>query len=485
MASIRKELTKGVFWIAVAKYSGIIISLFITAILARNVSPAAFGTMAVATVIMAFLDIFSDMGLGVAIIQFKDLTQKQINSLFSISVIIAIVLTLLLFFSAGAVANFYNDQTLVPIIKWLCICLFFKSLNIIPNGMMLKNKMFRAIAVRTLLFQIIGGVGACWMALTGWGIYALLVNPILSAVGVFGYNFYNFPQRTAWPIDMGVVKKVWGYSFYQFLFSFINYFSRNADKLIIGKFFSMKELGYYEKSYRLMQLPLQNITFVITPVLHPILSSLQDNKDELASKNNHLTRVLSWIGFPLGIILYFCASPIIVIIFGDKWIPAIPVFQILAISVPLQIILSTSGSLFQAAGKTNHLFLCGLQSAVCTVGAFIVAAIFFRTIESMAWAWVISNTINFFFCYWFMYKITFHVALKEFFQFLTPQIINSVITIAVVFFAIKIWTPLSPLVQILLVLLVTAIPTFIMATLLKQYSIHQLIIGLGNRNKKK
>lgn len=481
MASIKKELTKGVFWIALAKYSGIFVSLGITAILARHVSPAAFGTMAIASVIMAFLDIFSDMGLGVAIVQFKDLTKNQINSLFTVSVALAIVLTAILFGSSSLIAEFYKDPTLTNIIRWLCICLFFKALNIIPNGMMLKNKKFKAIAIRTLCFQVISGGAACWMAFSGWGIYALLISPIVSAIGVFGYNFYNYPQRPVLPIDLDAVKRVWSYSMYQFLFSIINYFSRNADSLIIGKSFSMKELGYYDKSYRLMQLPLQNITFVITPVLHPILSSLQDNKEELSAKNIHLTRILSQISFPLGIILFFCASPIIMIIFGKNWIPAIPVFQILAISVPLQVMTSTSGSIFQAAGQTKHLFYCGLQSSICTVGAFIIAAVLFRTIESMAWAWVISSTINFIFVYWLMNKVTFHTGPLRFFRSLLPQVINSAVAIVVVFLAIRLWTPINPFLQIFFVLMATIIPTLIMASILRQYSIKNLLRMVRSR----
>ncbi len=98
MSSIKYALTKGVFWLALAKYSGIFISLGITAILARHISPAAFGTMAVATVIMAFLDIFTDLGIGAAIIQFKDLTKRQINSLFMTGCLVGILLALGLFF---------------------------------------------------------------------------------------------------------------------------------------------------------------------------------------------------------------------------------------------------------------------------------------------------------------------------------------------------------------------------------------------------
>lgn len=481
MTSIKKEMTKGVFWIAVAKYSGIVVSLVITSILARHVSPAAFGTMAIATVIMAFLDIFSDMGLGVAIIQFKDLTKKHIDSLYSISIILGVLLSTVLYAVAGSIGHYYDDKILIDIIRWLCICLFFKALNIIPNGLMLKNKRFRDIAIRTLLFQIISGCIACWMALTGWGIYSLLISPIVSAIGVFAYNFYNYPQHLVWPIEMAVVKRVWKYSMYQFLFSVINYFSRNADKLIIGKFFSMKELGYYEKSYRLMQLPLHNITFVVTPVLHPILSSLQDDKSQLASKNIKLTQILSWVSFPLGIFLYFSASPIITIIFGNNWIPSIPVFQILALSVPLQVMTSTCGSLFQAAGKTNHLFYCGIQSSICSVGAFIIAAIYFGTIESMAWAWDIASCLNFVFAYWFMNRFTFKSNPMVFFMQFLPQLLNTSIVALVVFLCVKLWTPINPIVEIMWIVIATVITTLFMAQVLRQYSIKRIFESVISR----
>ena len=347
--------------------------------------------------------------------------------------------------------------------------------------MMLKNKKFRAIALRTLCFQVLSGTVACWMAFSGWGIYALLVSPLVSSVGVFGYNFYNYPQKPVWPIDMVAIKRVWSYSAFQFLFSVINYFSRNIDTLIIGKYLSMKELGYYDKSYRLMQMPLANITHVITPVLHPILSSLQDDKSQLAEKNNRLTKSLSWISFPLGIILYFCAGPIIRVIFGDNWIPAVPVFKILAFSVPLQIMTSTSGSIFQAAGKTNHLFYCGIQSSICTVGAFVFAAIKFHTIEAMAWAWVIASTINFAFAYFIMYRLTFQTSIINFYRGIVPQIINSAVTIFIVWLTIQLYIPSNLILEVLWVVLLTGISTVLMATVLHQYSFRGIVKRLLRR----
>lgn len=263
MPSIKQEIAKGVFWIAVARYSGIFISLGITAILARNVSPAAFGTMAVATVITAFLDIFIDMGFGTAIVQFKDLTNRQINSIFMVGTGIGILLALGMYFASTLIADYYNDATLVNVCRCLCIPILFGALNIVPNGLMMKAKRFKTVAIRTLSFQILCGTVAVIGALHGWGIYALIVTPVISSIGVFTVNFINYPQRLTLDIDFSAIRRVWSYSSFQFLFNFVNYFSRNLDKLIIGRYFSMAQLGYYDKSYRLMQLPLQNITFVI------------------------------------------------------------------------------------------------------------------------------------------------------------------------------------------------------------------------------
>lgn len=473
--SIKSELTKGVFWIALAKYSGIFISLGITAILARHITPAAFGTMAVASVIMAFLDIFTDLGIGAAIIQFKDLTNRQINSLFMVSCCIGLALAIGLYYLSNLLAHFYEDNQLVPVCHWLSITLLFNAFNIVPNGMMLKNKRFRIVSLRTLSFQILSGSIAVWGALHGWGIYALIVTPVTTSIGVFLVNFYNYPQKIIFDLDLDAIKKVWKYSSFQFLFNVTNYFSRNIDKLIIGKYFSMSDLGYYDKSYRLMQLPLQNITFVITPVLHPILSSLQDNKHELAEKNTKLTILLSHISFPLGIILFFCAGNIIEIIFGSAWRPSIPIFKILSLSIPLQVILSTSGSLFMASGKSNHLFYAGLINTTITVSSFLIAALCIGTIDSMAWAWDLSLLIVFFNTYWLMYRHTFKSSLSIFLNKFIPQILNSTIVVIItiaLFGIIDISNNfLSLLVKTVLIITLTGINAFFF----NQYNLLKLI----------
>lgn len=141
------------------------------------------------------------------------------------------------------------------------------------------------------------------------------------------------------------------------LFNIVNLVYRNIDKLLIGKCFGMVELGYYEKSYRLMMLPLENVSNVITPVLHPILSEYQNDVPFIYSKYKTLVSFLAWIGFPLSAFLYYSSSEIILLLFGEQWEASIPVFQILSLSVGLQLVQSAIGSIYQVTNQVKKMFV--------------------------------------------------------------------------------------------------------------------------------
>ena len=482
MSSVRNELTKGIFWITVAKYSGIAIQLLISAILARRFSPAAFGTVSVAMVVLYFLEILADIGIGPAVVQYKQLTKSHLNSLFTLTVYMGILLTATLYLLSGLISSYYADIALERVCQVMTLVVLFNALNVVPNALMRKDKRFRAIAFRTLFFRVISGAIAVWGAFHGWGIYALLVTPVLTAIGVFMVNYYFYPLQFVLRISREAVNMIASFSFFQFAFSFCNYFSRNLDKLIIGKYFSMTQLGYYDKSYHLMMLPLQNVSFVIEPVLHPILSSLQDNKHELKEKNQKLAVIISNISFPIGLMLFFCGGELIKIVYGGQWDAAIPVFRILALSLPLQMILSTSGPLYQAAGKTNHMFFVGLLNTSCTVTGFFVAAHLGNSIEAMAWAWNITLLINFLNSYLILHKLSLKESVLSFYKALIPQCVNSFVVLVVM-------TLLSSVIQIDNVFVslvfkasIVLLLTLMMAIFLNQYN-PKLILDLLLRRK--
>jgi len=425
--SIRQEMTNGIVWTAIAKYSGIIISLIISAILARLLSPDEFGIIAIATVSVNFLSIFSDIGLGTAVIQSNELKETDYNELFSLTIYIGLFISFLAFISSYFIASFYQNEELITICKILSINLLFVTLNILPNSLMVKNKRFKTIAKRTLFFQVLGGIIGVSLALLKFGALALVIPSTFASIGIFLFNFKQYPRKINFSLKLNSMKKIFSFSSYQFLFSFINYFSRNLDKMIIGKYLNMGLLGYYEKSYRLMMLPLENVTFVINPVLLPVLSSLQNNKTELAQKHEKLVSLISNVSFPIGILLHFTAYEVINLYYGNNWNAAVPVFSILSLSIPLQMILSTIGSIYQSAGNTKVMFFGGISNSFFTLSGFFVAAFFYRTIEAIAWSWVITISINFCISYILLYQSTLKTSIHIFIKKLKKPFINSFI----------------------------------------------------------
>lgn len=406
MENHKKQLVSGVLYTAMAKYAGIVISLVVTGVLSRLLSPDDFGVVAIATVIIAFFGIFTDMGLSPAIVQHRELTEKDLSNIFSFTLWSGVSMSVLFFAASWPIANYYNNEILRPLCQWLSINLLFASVNIVPNALFYKHKEFKFIAIRSFAIQTTVGVIAVVAALCGVGLYALLINPILSGGLIFAISFRRYPQQIRYTLGLSTIRKIFGYSAYQFLFNIIVYFSRNLDKLLIGKFMGMAPLGYYEKSYRLMTLPLQNITQVITPVMHPVFSDFQNDRTRLASSYERIVRLLAFIGLPLSVWLFFCSTELMVIIFGTQWLPSVPVFRILSLSVGIQVILSSSGSIFQAAGDTRSLFICGLFSAVLNVSGILLGVFYWGTLEAVAWCISVTFTLNFVQCYHQMYRVT-------------------------------------------------------------------------------
>ena len=410
-SNLKQQLFSGVFYTALAKYSGIVISLVVAGVLARLLTPDDFGIVAIATVIIAFFGIFTDMGISPAIVQNKALTEKDLSDIFSFTLWMGAGLSVLFFAASWPIAAYYESPILRTLCQLLCVNLFFASATIVPNALFFKNKEFKFIALRSFAVQVASGTAAVIAALNGAGLYALIISPILSSILLFIISLKRYPQHPAMTLGWGALRKIFSYSAYQFLFNVINYFSRNLDKLLIGKYMGMSELGYYEKSYRLMMLPLQNITQVVTPVMHPIFSDYQNDLNRLASAYERILRLLAFIGVPLSVLLFF----------------------ILTLSVGVQIILSSSGSIFQAAGDTRSLFVCGVFSSVLNVTGMLLGIFWFGTLEAVAWCIVTTFCVNFIQCYWQMYRVTLRRSMWTLLrQFTSPIIAGMLIAAALI-----------------------------------------------------
>lgn len=399
---LKRDFSSAVFYTAISKYSGIVIQLLITAVLSRLLTPSDFGIVAIATILIQFFNTISEAGIGAAIIQKKTLTQKEIEGLFSFTIIIGILFALIFFLCSDLIADYYNNNSLANVCKWLSILILFSGADIVTNGLLLKQKKFKTIAIRTLSVQIITGIISIFVATIGWGMYALVLSAISSKVIIFIINYCCNPIGINFYFNG--IKKIASYSTYQFLFNILNYFSRNVDKLIIGKLIGMNQLGYYEKSYRLMTLPLSNITYVLTPVMHPFFSEMQNEKEMLLEKYLKLLTLIGCLSFPLMAFLFFDAKELIFLIFGEQWSESILPLKILALTTAMQVLHATTSGIFQAVNDTKGLFHSSLLSSILIIIGFVISALIFKTIIAVAISFLVTCTLGSIIVFYFLLR---------------------------------------------------------------------------------
>jgi len=406
-SKFKKELISGIIYSGIGKYTSLFLSLLVTAILARILTPNDFGIIAIATVIITFFNMISEIGIAPAIIQYKELSSNDISNIFSLTVYIGIICSIVFFLISPYIATFYHSEILVNILQYLSVSLLFATLNIVPNALFYRDKKFKFISIRTFFIQLIVGIISVISALLGLGVYSLLIPPILSNIILFIVSYVYYPQVFTFYISKEPIKKIFSFSSYQFLFNIINYLTRNLDKLLIGKFIDMTSLGYYEKSYRLMMLPLSNISSVINPVLHPLLSDFQKSKNEMEIQYSKIVRLLGFIGIFITTVCFWGAKEIILITFGEQWIDAVYVFKILSLSIIFQLIMSPCGAIYQATDSTKEMFRFGVFSIFTTILGFIIAIIFWKTAVAIAYSFIISIFINFIIGYNILYNKVF------------------------------------------------------------------------------
>ncbi|MFL2132962.1 lipopolysaccharide biosynthesis protein [Desemzia sp. FAM 24101] len=388
------EFKKGVFYSALGKYSNVVIQLVVTAILSRILTPQEYGIVAVVNVFLIFFQMLADFGIGPAIIQNKTLTKYEINSIFGFSIYLALFLGIVFVFLGYPISIFYSNQVYIPISMVLAVCLFFYGVLVVPQSILLREKKFSTVNMVTILANVASGVVSIVLAFNGFSYYALIISNTVKAALLFVVFYFKTDINPQFKLDTSPLKKIFSFSKNQFLFNFINYFSRNLDSMLIGRYFSASALAFYDKAYQVSLYPNQILTNVISPVIQPIMSEYETDLQKIKTVYLKITTILASIGLPLSVFLFFNASEIILFLFGDQWSGSVLPFQILAVSVWVQMISSSTGAIFQSANRTDLLLLSGILSAIVTVSAIFIG-IFAGKIEYVALMVIIAFSINF------------------------------------------------------------------------------------------
>jgi PST family polysaccharide transporter len=321
------------------------------------------------------------------------------------------------------IAWFYGDDVYISLGFLLSISIFFSALNMVPNGILNRDKKFKSIAVRTIVVYTFSAIIAIIMAYLGFKYYALVVQSVLSALLTFLWNYVTTNPGFNLVFRFDSIRKVLNYSGYQFAFNMVNYFSRNLDNLLTGKFMGSVQLGYYNKAYTLMLYPVDNLTGVISPVLHPILSDYQNDKRIIYSKYLQIFKLLFCVASFVVAVCFLAGEELIDLIYGPQWKETVLCFQLLTIGILPQMLNSSAGSIFQALGNTKLLFQNSCINTVLTVAAIIIGVFWGKNIYNLALCVGIAYVFHFFTAYFMLIKWGFHYKIREFLKDISKNII--------------------------------------------------------------
>lgn len=431
---MKKTLKYKTLFYGASKYATVFVTLLTTAILSRILEPSEFGVVSVITVFTAFFSILADLGLGTAIIQNKTLTDEEVNDIFNFSVYIALALGIIFAVLGVPVAWFYENVIYKKICLILGVSVFFNAVNIIPNALLMKRKQFAVVGKRLILTATITGGITIILALRGFSYYALVFQSVFQSIFIFIWNYLSTKVCFRLSFRMISVRKVRQFSFYQFSYNFINYFARNLDNLLIGKVMGNDNLGYYDKGYKLMMYPVQNLTYVINPIIHPILSDFQNNKKYIYTSYLKIVRVLSLLGVFITIFCFWGSEEIIVLFFGRQWTKSIMLFRMLSLSVWPQLVSTSAGSVYQSTGNTKLMFQSGIIHFTMTI-LMIILGVRTGNLTILAVFVSVSLYIRFFVDYYFLVSCNFKLSYKEFLKtFKYEVVIITVLTITLLIF---------------------------------------------------
>lgn len=332
MSDIKSKGVQAFIWDLLGKVGIHASSFIVMIILARLLEPSDFGLIAMIMVIVGIATIFSDIGLGGALIQRRRVLQIHYSSVFFFNISAGFILTLLTFFSSTFIADFYNNTQLIPIVQVMSSLFVISSFHALQGVILRKELNYKLLTQINLIASLSSGAIGVVLAFLGYGVWSLVAQ-ILSRELITNMVIW---KKTSWipslSFSFKALKQLWGYGFNMFLAGVIDTIYEKLDYMIIGKLFSPATLGFFHQAKQLNLFVIKYSSGSLMSVLFPVLSKIQKDIAHFRRVVIKSLGVICFVSFLLLGELYVTADELIVGLFGDKWEASVYYFKILALS---------------------------------------------------------------------------------------------------------------------------------------------------------
>jgi len=388
---LRDKAIRGMGWSVLSQGSKVVITLVASSVLAHLLEPSDFGLIGMVIVFSNLIGLLNDMGLPSALIQRKDAGEPYASSAFWINLSEGLVLTALFAAIAPAIALFFRESRLLAISLALSPLFLLTSLGMIQAALLQKRLHFKALAIVDVASIIIGGATAIGLALAGAGAWSLVAQGLASAASFSLLMFFAVDWKPALIFSWQSTRELLGYGLPLMGSSFVNYFNRNLDNMLIGKFLGGEQLGYYSLAYKLLLFPLQNVSSTLGRVMFPALALIQEDHAKVRDAYLKATRYIAAVTFPMMAGLALTAPQFVRVVFGPQWERSIFLVQVLASVGLIQSIGTTVGWIYMSQGRTDTMLKWSSFALVVISSSFAIGLLW--KVEGVAVSYVVASTI--------------------------------------------------------------------------------------------
>lgn len=353
--SLKNQTISGVKWTTLSTVIITVLSLVQVSIVTRFLNPSDFGLMALVMVVVGFSQNFLDMGISNAIIHKQSTTREQLSTLYWVNIFAGIILCVIINMIAPVVADIYQEPKLSKLISMVSITFVIQPFGQQFMVLWQKEMRFKELALAQIISKIFGVTTVIYFSIKGYGVMALVYGNIVGSISMAvqlifrGYKEYR-PLFIFKPRD---IREYMSFGAYQMGEKTINYFNSQMDTILIGKLLGMESLGIYNIAKMIVIKPSMIINPIVTRVTFPAMAKIQNESKRLKLIYLKTINYLSSVTFPIYCFIFIFSTEIVSVMFGEKWIEAIPIMQILALWAALRGTGNPVGSLLLAKGKAS------------------------------------------------------------------------------------------------------------------------------------
>jgi PST family polysaccharide transporter len=402
--SLKQQTVSGVAWSALGRIGQQTAQFGISVLLARLLAPEQFGLIGMLMVFIGFASLFAEFGFAAALVQRPSITREQIDSVFWLNCGLGLLLSIMFALAAPAIAGFFRTPDLTLLGRVLALSFTLNAVGVVPGALLQRSMDFKSLARIEISVSVISGFVGVALAIGGFGVWSLVAQSLSASVLRAGLLSLAVAWWPRFAFSSDGVGSLLNFSVNLFGFNFINYWARNADNLLVGKLMGSAELGIYTRAYSLMLLPVTQVISVLSRVMFPVMSSIQNDPARVRRVYSRAMGGIALLAFPMMAGLLVVAEPFVLALLGERWAEVVPLLRILCLVGILQTLMNPTGWIYQSMGRTDWLFRWGIGASVVLVSA-IGVGVWLGTLESVAWAYLTANAALLIPCLWIPGKL--------------------------------------------------------------------------------